>query len=294
MAEIKNVGIVGCGQMGHGIAQVSATAGYAVVVREVDDATLNKGLGKIEKQLARAVERGKSSQEDADAIRGRLHGTTDYGELADCDLVVEAITESLELKRQMWKEVTTIVKPEAFFATNTSTLAVIDQAAVTDRPERFLGLHYFNPAQVMKLVEVIRTVTTSDEAFEAGLQFARSQGKLAIPTRDTTGFIVNRLLIPYMLDGIRGYEEGIGSIAEIDEAMKAGAGHPMGPLTLADFVGLDVMGAAASALFDEFREKRFAAPPTLRKLLSAGWLGRKTGLGFYDYSGEQPVPNPAL
>ena len=294
MAEIKRVGVVGAGLMGHGIAQVSATAGYEVVVREVDDAKLQQGLGKIDKQLARAVEKGRSSQEEADAIRARLQGTTDYGDLADCDLVIEAITESLELKRQMWKEVTTIVKPDAFFATNTSTLAVVDQAAVTDRPDRFLGLHYFSPAQVMKLVEVVRAITTSDETVEAGLEFARSQGKLPIPTRDTTGFIVNRLLIPYILDGMRGYEEGIGSITEIDEAMKAGAAHPMGPLTLADFIGLDILAAAAEALFDEFREKRFAAPPTLRKLLSAGWLGRKTGRGFYDYSGDEPVPNPGL
>jgi 3-hydroxybutyryl-CoA dehydrogenase len=294
MAEIKKVGVLGAGLMGHGIAQVSATAGYDVVVREVDDATLQKGLGKIEKQLARAVEREKSSQEDADAIRGRLQGTTDYGDLADCDLVIEAITENLEEKRRMWKEVSTIVKPEAFFATNTSSLAVIDQAAVTDRPDRFLGLHYFNPAQVMKLVEVIRAVTTSDEAFDAGLEFARSQGKLAVPTRDTAGFIVNRLLVPYMLDAIRGYEEGIGSIGEIDEAMKAGAGHPMGPLTLSDFVGLDTLGSICDVLFDEFREKRFARPPTLRKMLSAGWYGRKSGMGFYDYSGEAPVPNPGL
>ena len=294
MAEIKRVGVVGAGLMGHGIAQLSATAGYDVVVREVDDDTLQKGLGRIDKQLARAVEKGRSTQEEADAIKARLHGTTAYGDLADCDLVIEAITESLELKRAMWKEVTTIVKPEAFFATNTSTLAVIDQAAVTDRPDRFLGLHYFSPAQVMKLVEVIRAVTTSDEAFEVGRVFAESQGKLAIPTRDTTGFIVNRLLIPYILDGIRGYEEGVGSITEIDAAMKAGANHPMGPLELADFIGLDVLGPASEALFEEFREKRFAAPPTMRKLISAGMLGRKTGKGFYDYSGEAPVPNPGI
>ena len=294
MAEIKRVGVVGAGLMGHGIAQVSATAGYEVVVREVDDAKLQQGLGKIDKQLARAVEKGRSSQEEADAIRARLHGTTNYGDQADCDLVIEAITESLELKRQMWKEVTTIVKPDAFFATNTSTLAVVDQAAVTDRPDRFLGLHYFSPAQVMKLVEVVRAITTSDETVEAGLEFARSQGKLAIPTRDTTGFIVNRLLIPYILDGIRGYEEGIGSITEIDAAMKGGANHPMGPLELADFIGLDVLGPASDALFDEFREKRFAAPPTMRKLISAGMLGRKTGMGFYDYSGEEPTPNKGI
>jgi len=294
MTEIKKVGILGCGLMGHGITQVSAQAGYDVVVREVDDATLQKGLGKIEKQLARAVEKGKATQEDADGVRGRIQGTTDYGDLADCDLVIEAITESLPLKLEMWKDVDGIVKPEAVFATNTSSLSVIDQAASTSRPDRFAGLHYFNPAQVMKLVEVIRGVTTSDEAFETALAFARSQGKLAIPTKDKAGFIVNRLLVPYMLDAIRAYEEGVGSVAQIDEAMKAGAGHPMGPLTLADFVGLDTMGSICDVLFDEFRERRFAQPPTLRKMLAAGWYGRKSGMGFYDYSGEAPAENVGL
>jgi 3-hydroxybutyryl-CoA dehydrogenase len=187
-----------------------------------------------------------------------------------------------------------VVKPEAVFATNTSSLAVIDQAVATSRPERFLGLHYFNPAQVMKLVEVVRAVTTSDEALETGLAFARSQGKLAIPTRDKAGFIVNRLLVPYMLDAIRAHEEGVGSVAEIDEAMKAGAGHPMGPLTLADFVGLDTLGSICDVLWDEFRERRFAQPPTLRKMLAAGWYGRKSGMGFYDYAGDEPAPNPGL
>ncbi|HXM86102.1 MAG TPA: 3-hydroxybutyryl-CoA dehydrogenase [Solirubrobacteraceae bacterium] len=292
--QIEKVGVLGAGLMGHGIAQVAAQSGYAVVLREVDEATLAKGLGKIEKQLARAVEKGKSSQEDADAVRARITATTHYRELADCDLVIEAITENLALKLEMWKEVDEIVKPEAIFATNTSSLAVIDQAAQTSRPERFVGLHYFNPAQVMKLVEVVRCVTTSDETFDAALQFARSEGKLVIPTKDQAGFIVNRLLVPYMLDAMRALEEGVGSIAEIDEAMKAGAGHPMGPLTLADFVGLDTLGSICDVLFDEFRERRFARPPTLRKMLAAGWYGRKSGKGFYDYSGEAPQENPAL
>jgi 3-hydroxybutyryl-CoA dehydrogenase len=280
--------------MGHGIAQVAAQAGYQVVLREVDDATLQKGIGKIEKQLARAVEKGKSTQEEADAVRGRIEGTVDYRGLAGSELVIEAITESLPLKLEMWREVDRIVKPEAVFATNTSSLAVIDQAAVTSRPDRFVGMHYFNPAQVMKLVEVVRCVTTSDEAFETAAQFARSEGKLAIPTRDRAGFIVNRLLVPYMLDAIRAFEEGVGSPAEIDDAMKAGAAHPMGPLTLADFVGLDTLGSICDVLFDEFRERRFAQPPTLRKMLSAGWFGRKSGMGFYDYSGETPAPNPGI
>ena len=294
MAEIKKVGVCGAGLMGHGIAQVSATAGYDVVLREVDEGTLAKGIGRIEKQLARAVEKGKSSQEEADAVRGRIQGTTDYADLADCDLVIEAITENLAKKLEMWREVDAIVKPEAVFATNTSSLAVIDQAAATTRPERFIGLHYFNPAQVMKLVEVVRAVTTSDEAFEVGVAFAAQQGKLGIPTKDKAGFIVNRLLVPYMLDAIRAYEEGVGSVQEIDDAMKAGAGHPMGPLTLADFVGLDTMGSICDVMFDEFRERRFAQPPTLRKMLSAGWYGKKSGKGFYDYSGDAPVPNPGI
>jgi 3-hydroxybutyryl-CoA dehydrogenase len=292
--QIEKVGVLGAGLMGHGIAQVAAQSGYEVVLREVDDATLAKGVAKIEKQLARAVEKGKSSQEDADGVRARITATTHYRELSDCDLVIEAITENLALKLEMWKEVDEIVKAEAVFATNTSSLSVIDQAAATGRPERFVGLHYFNPAQVMKLVEVVRCVTSSDEAFETALQFARSEGKLAIPTKDKAGFIVNRLLVPYMLDAMRALEEGVGSIAEIDEAMKAGAGHPMGPLTLADFVGLDTLGSICDVLFDEFRERRFARPPTLRKMLSAGWFGKKAGKGFYDYSGETPQMNSAL
>jgi len=292
--RIEKVGVLGAGLMGHGLAQVAAQSGYEVVLREVDEATLQKGIGKIEKQLARAVEKGKSTQEDADAVRGRLHGTVDYADLADCDLVIEAITESLPLKLEMWREVDRIVKPDAVFATNTSSLAVIDQAAATSRPGQFVGLHYFNPAQVMKLVEVVRCITTTQETFDTALAFARSEGKLAIPTKDKAGFIVNRLLVPYLLDGMRAYEEGVGSVAEIDEAMKAGAGHPMGPLTLSDFVGLDTLGSICDVLFEEFRERRFARPPMLRKMLSAGWYGRKSGLGFYDYSGEAPVENPGI
>jgi 3-hydroxybutyryl-CoA dehydrogenase len=292
--KVEKVGVLGAGLMGHGITQVAAESGYSVVVREVDEASLQKGIGKIEKQLARAVEKGRSTQEDADAVQGRIEGTLDYGALADCDLVIEAITESLPLKLEMWGEVDAIVKPEAVFATNTSSLAVIDQAASTGRASQFVGLHYFNPAQVMKLVEVVRCVTSSDEAFATALEFARSENKLAIPTRDKAGFIVNRLLVPYMLDAIRAYEEGVGTVQEIDQAMMAGAAHPMGPLTLADFVGLDTLGSICDVLFDEFRERRFAQPPTLRKMLSAGWYGRKSGIGFYDYSGEQPAPNPAL
>jgi 3-hydroxybutyryl-CoA dehydrogenase len=292
--EIKKVGVLGAGLMGHGIAQVVAQAGYDVVLREVDDAKLDKGIGKIEKQLARAVEKGKAEQADADAVRGRIQGTTSYADLADCDLVIEAITEDLGLKLEMWKELDGTVKEGALFATNTSSLSVIDQAASTSRADKFFGLHFFNPAQVMKLVEVIRGITTSDETFAASVEFTNSLGKLGIPTKDKAGFIVNRLLVPYLLDGIRAYEEGVGSIEEIDAAMKAGAGHPMGPLLLSDFVGLDTLGSICDVLFDEFRERRFAQPPTLRKMLAAGWYGRKSGMGFYDYSGDEPVQNPAV
>ena len=220
--EISKVGVVGCGLMGHGIAQVAAQAGYDVVVREIEQGALDKGLGRIDKQLARAVEKGKLEQGDSEAIRGRIQGTLDYAELADCQLVIEAITEDLPSKLQMWREVDGIANPDAVFATNTSSLAVIDQAAATGRPERFLGLHFFNPAQVMKLVEVVRCITTSDEAFDTGRQFTERVGKLGVPTKDKAGFIVNRLLVPYMLDAIRAYEEGVGTIAQIDQAMMAG------------------------------------------------------------------------
>jgi len=291
---IEKVGVLGAGLMGHGIAQVAAQAGYEVVVREVDDATLAKGLGKIEKQLARAVEKGRLEEGEAGAVRARIHGSTDYGDLADCDLVIEAITEDLGRKLEMWRQVDAVAKPEALFATNTSSLPVIEQAVATSRPERFVGVHFFSPAQVMKLVEVIRCLTTSEEAFAEAMAFGERLGKLCVPTRDRAGFIVNRLLIPYLLDAIRAHEEGAGSVEEIDAAMKAGAAHPMGPFALSDMIGLDVLGAAGDALYDEFRDARFARPPLLRKMLAAGWLGRKSGLGFYDYSGEQPAPNPGV
>ncbi len=252
MAEIKTVGVIGAGLMGHGIAQVAAQSGYDVVVREVDDAALAKGIGTIERQLARAVEKGRSSQEDADAVRARLTGTTAYADLAGCDIVIEAITENLDAKLEMWAQVDPVVQPDAYFATNTSSLPVVRQAAATSRPDRFFGLHFFNPVQVMKLVEVIRGITTSAEALAVGEAFGRSLGKLTVLTNDNAGFIVNRLLVPYMMDAVRAYEEGVGSIVEIDEAMKAGAGHPMGPLTLADFVGLDTLGSICDVLWEEF------------------------------------------
>jgi 3-hydroxybutyryl-CoA dehydrogenase len=288
---ISKVGIVGGGLMGHGIAQVCSQAGWDVVLREVDDERLAEGVGKIEKQLSRGVEKGRMEQSEADTVRARIEGTTDYNELADCDLVIEAITENLEQKLEMWRAIDPIVKQDAFFATNTSSLAVIDQAAATSRPDRFLGLHFFNPAQVMPLLEIVQTVTTSEEALQIGFEVGEKLNKTVVHAKDKAGFIVNRLLVPYMLDAIRAYEEGVGSIEEIDVAMKAGANHPMGPLTLADFVGLDTLQSIGNVMFDEYRERRFAAPPTLRKMVSAGWYGRKSGKGFYDYSGDQPVPS---
>ena len=286
--DVSKVGVVGAGLMGHGIAQVSAQAGYDVVLREVDDATLQKGIGKIEKQLGRAVEKGKLEQSAADDIRGRIHGTTEYGDFADCDLVIEAITEDLGRKLDMWRELDGIVKDGAVLATNTSSLAVIDQAASTKRPERFIGLHFFNPAQVMPLLEVIQTVTTDEESLKTGFEYGERLKKLTVHAKDKTGFIVNRLLVPYMLDAIRAYEEGVGSIDQIDAAMKGGAGHPMGPFTLLDFVGLDTTKSIADIMFDEYRERRFAAPPTLRKMVAAGFYGKKSGRGFYDYSEGEP------
>jgi 3-hydroxybutyryl-CoA dehydrogenase len=288
--EISKVGVVGCGLMGHGITQICAQAGWDVVVREADQERLDGGIAKIEKQLARAVEKGKATQEDADAVRGRINPTLDYADLADCDLVIEAMTEDLGMKLEMWKEVDKIVSDDAIFATNTSSLAVIDQAAATSRPDRFCGMHFFNPAQVMPLLEVVQTVTTSDETLKLAFEVGERLGKLTVHAKDKTGFIVNRLLVPYLLDAIRAYEEGVGSVDQIDAAMKAGANHPMGPFTLLDFVGLDTTKSIADIMFDEYRERRFAAPPTLRKMVSAGYYGRKSGKGFYDYSGEEPVP----
>jgi 3-hydroxybutyryl-CoA dehydrogenase len=287
--DIKKVGVAGLGLMGHGIAQVAAQAGYEVVAREVDDEHVQKGIGKIEKQLGRAVEKGKLEQSAADEIRGRIQAGTGFDGFDDCDLVIEAITENLGMKPELWSEIDGLVKDGAVFATNTSSLSVIDQAASTGRPHRFIGLHFFNPAQVMPLLEVVQTVTTDEDALKTGFEFGEKCGKLTVHAKDKTGFIVNRLLVPYMLDAIRAYEEGVGTVDQIDAAMKAGANHPMGPFTLLDFVGLDTTASIADIMFDEYRERRFAAPPTLRKMVSAGWYGKKSGRGFYDYSGEKPV-----
>jgi 3-hydroxybutyryl-CoA dehydrogenase len=294
MAEIKRVGVIGAGLMGHGIAQVAAQAGYEVVMRDVEQGFVDKGLAAIETQLRRGVEKGALTQEDADAALGRITGTTDLAALADRDIVVEAIPEVLELKRSLWAELDPIVDEGAVFATNTSALSVIDQASATTRGDRFVGLHFFSPVQRMALVEVVRCITTSDETMAAAEAWVQGIGKQPIPTRDTAGFIVNRLLVPYMADAIRALEEGVGAVDEIDAAMKGGAGHPMGPLMLNDLVGLDTLMKTCVNMYDELKSERFAPPPTLRKLVAAGWYGRKSGMGFYDWSGERPVPNPAV
>ena len=292
--EIAKVGVAGCGLMGHGIAQICAQAGWDVVVCEADQEALDRGLAKIEKQLARAVEKGKLEQSEAEDVRARLQGSLDQADFADCDLVIEAITENLDAKLDLWRALDAVVKPEAVFATNTSSLGVADQAAVTGRAERFLGLHFFNPAQVMPLLEVVKAEETGDEAYDLGFSLGEKLGKTTVAARDNRGFIVNRLLVPYMLDAIRAHEQGVGSVSDIDKGMKAGASHPMGPLTLADFVGLDTLAAIADVMAEAYGEDRFAQPETLRKLVEAGNFGRKSGRGFYDYSGDRPVPADPL
>ena len=287
--EIAKVGVVGCGLMGHGIAQICAQAGYEVAVREADQQRLDKGIAKIEKQLGRAVDKGKLDVGEAEAVRGRITPTLDYSELADCDLVIEAISEDLEAKLEMWRELDQIVKEGAVFATNTSSLSVADQAAVTERAPDFLGLHFFNPPQVMALLEVVRAAETSDQTYDLGFAFGEKLGKTNVAAGDNRGFIVNRLLVPYMLDGIRAFEEGVGSISDIDKAVVAGSGNPMGPLTLSDFVGLDTLASIADVMVDAYGDQRFSQPETLRKLVGAGHHGRKSGRGFYDYSGDMPV-----
>jgi 3-hydroxybutyryl-CoA dehydrogenase len=276
--------------MGHGISQICAQAGWDVVVREEDQAALDKGMGKIEKQLARAVEKGRMEQSEADAVLGRITPTLDYGDLADADLVIEAITEDLDRKLEMWTELDGIVKDEAFLATNTSSLSVATQADATKRPEAMIGLHFFNPPQVMPLLEVVRAEKSADDAVQLGFELGEKLGKTTVAANDNRGFIVNRLLVPYMLDAMRAHEQGVGSIEDIDTGMMAGASHPMGPLTLADFVGLDTLASIADVMVDAYGEERFAAPETLKKMVSAGDFGRKSGRGFYDYSGDQPVP----
>ncbi|MGA7685230.1 MAG: 3-hydroxybutyryl-CoA dehydrogenase [Terriglobales bacterium] len=286
--EIKKVGVLGCGLMGSGIAQVCATAGFDVTVLELDQKYLDKGFAGIEKSLAkfaeRPVEKGGITAAQKDAIRARLKGTTNRQDLHDCDIVIEAIIENVEKKRDMYDSLDGIVKREAIFATNTSSISVTELMAATKRPERFIGLHFFNPVPLMKLVEVVKTIATADDVYQSAYEFGKKLGKVPVRTSDKTGFIVNRLLVPYLLDAIRAYEEGVGSIEDIDNAMKLGCGYPMGPFTLLDFVGLDTTYYITHVMYDEFKERRFASPPLLKRLVMAGWYGRKTGRGFYDYA----------
>jgi 3-hydroxybutyryl-CoA dehydrogenase len=290
---INKVAVLGCGLMGSGIAQVCAQAGREVTVIEVSEQFLNKGLGGIEKQLEKMVEKGKITSEDRDKTKARLSGATALEEAADADLIIEAIIENLEDKNQTYSRLDEICKPETIFASNTSSLSITQMMTATspERQRRFIGMHFFNPVPVMKLVELVRTILTDPEAFAAATNFAREIGKTPVQTSDRTGFIVNRLLVPYMLDSIRALEEGVGSIVDIDNAMKLGCGYPMGPLTLNDFVGLDTTYYIANIMFDEFKEKRFAPPPLLKRMVLAGLYGRKSGRGFYDYADPQnPKP----
>src|SRR5262245_19140637 len=287
---IKKVGVLGCGLMGSGIAQVSAAAGYDVTVLEQEQTFLDKGFAGIEKSLAKFAEKG-TLKEPAEKIRTRLKGVTKPQALADCDIVIEAIIENVEEKKKIFSALDAIVKKDAIFASNTSSISITEVAASTKRAERFVGLHFFNPVPLMKLVEVVRTIATGDAAFDAAYEFGKSLGKVPVRTSDKTGFIVNRLLVPYLLDAIRAYEEGVGSIPDIDNAMKLGCGYPMGPFTLLDFVGLDTTYYITSVMFDEFKERRFASPPLLKRLVMAGWYGRKSGKGFYDYADpSNPTP----
>jgi len=282
--KIRKVGVLGCGLMGAGIAEVAARAGFETVVREVSEEVVEKGLEKLRGSLDRAVERGKLDAAERDKAWARLHGVVDLGALAECDLVVEAIVENLDEKRRTFAALDAVVKEGALFASNTSSLTITQIAMATRRPDRFVGLHFFNPVPVMKLVEVVRTLLTSQEAYDAAIEVVRAFGKEPVTARDNSGFLVNRLLVPYLLDAVRAYEEGVGSIEDIDKAMQLGCGYPMGPFTLLDFVGLDTTYYIANIMFDEYREKRFAPPPLLKQMVLAGRLGRKSGRGFYEHS----------
>ena len=292
--EIRKIGVLGCGLMGSGIAQVSATAGFDTVVKEVSEDLIAKGFGGIEKSLAKFAEKGTITSDQQTQIRGRLSGTTSFGDLADCDVIIEAIIENLDEKRSTYKQLDEICKPETIFASNTSSLSITEMMTATsaERQRRFIGMHFFNPVPLMKLVEVVKTILTDDDVYEEAVEFGKKLGKVPVRAGDKTGFIVNRLLVPYMLDAIRALEEGVGSIVDIDNAMKLGCGYPMGPFTLGDFVGLDTTYYIAEIMFNEFREKRFAPPPLLKRMVLAGLYGRKSGRGFYDYTRDAKNPTP--
>jgi 3-hydroxybutyryl-CoA dehydrogenase len=292
--EIKKVGVLGCGLMGAGIAQVAASAGYETVVREVSDELIAKGFAGIEKSLAKFAEKGTITADQQREIRGRLSGTTSFAELADCDIIIEAIIENLEEKRNTYRQLDQLCKPETIFASNTSSLSITEMMTATspERQRRFIGMHFFNPVPLMKLVEVVKTILTDEAVYELAVEFGKKLGKVPVRAGDKTGFIVNRLLVPYMLDAIRALEEGVGSIVDIDNAMKLGCGYPMGPFTLGDFVGLDTTYYIAEIMFNEFRERRFAPPPLLKRMVLAGLYGRKSGRGFYDYTKDPKNPSP--
>ena len=288
--EITTVGVLGCGLMGSGIAQAAGTAGFPTTVRDVTPELLDKGRRGIEKSLAKLVEKGKLDPSARDGALGCLRFTTEVGDLGECGLVIEAVTEDLELKNRLWSELDAIAPPATIFASNTSSLPIGAMASATGRPDRFVGLHFFNPVPLMPLVELVRPVTASRETFERVMTFARRLGKEAIVARDRSGFIVNLLLVPYLLDAVRALEHGVASIPDIDRGMQLGCGHPMGPLTLLDFVGLDTTTRIADIMFEEYRETRYAPPPLLRRMVAAGMYGRKSGKGFYDYASDPPIP----
>lgn len=282
--KFEKIGLVGFGQMGAGIAQVVAAAGYPVIAREEEQQFLDKGLARITKLLDRAIEKGKATEDDKKTLLAKITTTTKLEDLKDCDLVIEAVPEQFEIKQKIFKALDAVCKPEAVFASNTSSLSITELAACTSRQDKFVGLHFFNPVPMMKLVEVVRTITVTDEVFDAALAFGESVGKTVVRAKDSCGFVVNLLLVPYLLDAIRWYEHGLATREDVDNAMKLGCGHPMGPLELSDFIGLDTMMHIGDIMFEEFREARFAPPPLLRRMVTAGYLGRKSGRGFYDYS----------
>jgi 3-hydroxybutyryl-CoA dehydrogenase len=288
------VGVVGCGLMGSGIAQVCAEAGHKVIVREVSEAALAKGLGSIDKFLAKAVEKGKSTAEKKSEVMGRLTGTTKLEDLAPCEVVIEAVVENIALKHETFGALNKVCAKDAIFASNTSSLSITEMAAGSGRPDRFVGLHFFNPVPLMKLVEVVRGPLTNPEVFEAMCAFGEGIGKTVVRATDKPGFIVNRLLVPYMVDAIRALEQGVGSVRDIDEAMKLGCGYPMGPFTLLDFVGIETTYYIANIMFDEFKEARYAPPTLLKRMVQAGMYGKKTGKGFYDYSTNPPTETKGL
>lgn len=288
---IKKVGVLGAGLMGSGIAQVSAAAGYNTLIREISQEFLDKGMSKIQKFLAKSIEKGKLTEEQKSDILGRLKGTVELEDLNECDIIIEAVTEEINLKKEIFGKLDEICPEDTIFASNTSSLTVTEMAAATQRPDKFVGLHFFNPVPIMKLVEVVRTIQTSQETFDTAFEFAKSVGKIPIACKDNSGFVVNLLLVPYLIGAIRAVENGVASIEDIDKGMMLGCGHPMGPLTLLDFVGIDTTYYIANIMFDEYREQQYAPPPLLKKMVQAGYLGRKSGKGFYDYSGEKPVPN---